>query len=465
MSHDHDKQRIALISLAATVGVLLFKLVVGVRTRSLGILAEAAHSALDLLAAVLTWFSLRIAARPADANHPFGHGKFESFSAFLETGLLAVTALAIAVAAFRNLMLGVIAVRLDYWAFVVMATSMGVDWWRAGILQSAAARYASDALAADALNYSTDLATSAAVFAGLALVGLGERLGVPWLLHADALAAVVVAAAMLALALRLARRSAGVLLDEAPPSLERDLRAALQGIEYLADLERVRLRRAGSRYFVDVQLALEPASTLERASIVRDQVSARIKSLLPEADVIIEAEPRRAIPLGPFQQLQAVALRQNLSIHDLSIYNVDSGLDVEFHLELREALPLVEAHNLVSRLEMEMRAALPSIRQIVTHIEPEITDVSAASVLESERTVHRVAKIARSVPDLLDCHDILLRRSGGHLVLSCHCSFPDSLPVGRVHELVTDLEAKIKRDLPDLFRVTIHPEPDSDNRR
>jgi len=465
MSDDHVKQRIALISLAATVGVLIFKLVVGIHTRSLGILAEAAHSALDLLATALTWFSLRIAARPADANHPFGHGKFESFSAFLETGLLALTAIAIAFAAFRNLLLGQEAVHLDLWAYLVMATSMAVDWWRAGILRRAAAQFSSDALAADALNYSTDLATSAAVLLGLALVGVGQRAHIPWLLHTDAVAALIVATAMLGLALRLGRRTAGVLLDEAPPSLEGDLRAALRGIEGIADLERLRLRRAGSRYFVDVQLELEPASTLERASLVRREIADRIKRRLPEADVIIEAEPRRSAPLGPFQQLQAIASRQNLSIHDLSIYNVDDGLDVEFHLELRETLPLVEAHNLVSRLEAEMRAALPSIRQIVTHIEPEAADVSAASVLDSQRTARRVAQIARGVPELRDCHDILLRRSGGHLVLSCHCSFPDSLPVGKVHELVTSLEAKIKRELPELFRLTIHPEPDSDNRR
>ena len=466
IASEEAKQRVALMSLAAAVGILLFKLLVGLHTHSLGILAEAAHSALDLLATVFTWFSLRIAARPADANHPFGHGKFENFSAFLETGLLILTALAIGGSAIREWLQGTAgSVQLNVWAFVVMLTSMVVDWSRAGVLQRTAVAYGSDALAADALNFSSDLATSTAVLIGLALVGLAQHWHIPWLLHADAVAACTVAAAMLWLALRLGRRTAGVLLDEASPALTRDLRDALQGVEGVSDLERLRLRRVGSRYFVDLQLALEPASTLERAGAVRQEIADRIQRRLPEADVVIEAQPRRLAPQGPFEQVQAIALRRNLNIHDLSIYDVEAGLDVEFHLELGEALPLAEAHNLVSRLEGEMRLRLPSIRQIVTHIEPELASVNAANLIAPDRIARQVEQIARRVPEMLDCHDIQLRSTSGHLAMSCHCSFPDSLPVGRVHELVTRLEGDIRRGLPQLFRITIHPEPASDNRR
>ena len=463
---EDSKQRIAAWSLAAAVGLLVFKLLVGLHANSLGILAEAAHSALDLLASALTWVSLRIAARPADANHPFGHGKFESFSAFLEAGLLVATALAIGDAAVRRWMAGTAAVmRLDAWAFAVMATSMAVDGVRARYLRRASSAYGSDALAADALNYSSDIATSAAVLLGLALVGIGRRWQVGWLLHADTAAALIVAAAMVGLALRLGRRMAGVLLDEAPPALSHDLRQALAGAPGVTEVERLRLRRMGSRYFVDLQLGLEPASTLERAGQVRQEVAKRILQRLPEADVVVETHPRAQARLGPIEQVQAVALRSNLNIHDLSIYQLGPALDVEFHLELRENMPLAEAHDLVSRLEAAIRHEVPGVREIVTHIEPEAAKVGPAALVDAQDVARRVEALARSAPDMLDCHDIQVRNSRGHLALSCHCSFSDVLPVSEVHERVSRLEAEIRRELPQLFRITIHPEPKSDNRR
>lgn len=465
-SAEQAKQRAALVSLAAAVGIVLFKLLVGLHTRSLGILAEAAHSGLDLLATAFTFWSLRMAAKPADADHPFGHGKFENFSAFLESGLLIVTALAIAAAAVAQWSAAAAQLHLDGWAFAVMLVSMAVDWLRSGRLRRAAQLYQSDALAADALHFSSDLASSAAVLLGLVGVGLGRLYGLAWLRHADAAAALAVAGAMIWLAARLGWRTAGVLLDAAPPALVRDLRGALEGVEGITDLERLRLRRVGSRYFVDLQLGLLPASTLERAGQVRHEVAARIQRRLPEADVVVETQPRRLALQGPFEQVQNVAHRHNLNIHDLSIYDAGEGhLDVEFHLELPEILSLAEAHERVSRLEADVRQEAPSVRDIVTHIEPASGRVASAAPLDPQRIARRVAAIARRRAEVLDCHDLQLRRSDGHLVLSCHCSFADSLSVGRVHELITALEGDIKRGLPELFRVTIHPEPSSDNRR
>jgi divalent metal cation (Fe/Co/Zn/Cd) transporter len=350
---------------------------------------------------------------------------------------------------------------------------MAVDGWRANTLRRAAVKFQSDALAADALNFSSDLATSTAVLLGLGAVLAAQHWHIGWMRHADAAAACVVALAMVGLALRLGWRTAGVLLDEASPELARDLQEALAGVDGVTQVERLRLRRMGSRYFVDLQLGLEPASTLERAGMVRQEVAERIQRRLPEADVVIETQPRRMAPGGPYEQVQSVAHRRNLRIHDLSIYEVpsppgetaSSELDIEFHLELDESLPLADAHESVCQLENEMRRELPTIRQIITHIEPAQAHVSQSNLIDPHRIARQVGAIARRVPEMLDCHDIQVRSSNGHLALSCHCSFPDTLPVGRVHELVTRLESDIKRGLPQLIRVTIHPEPFSDNRR
>lgn len=463
---DSAKQRIALYSLLATVGLLVFKLVVGLHTQSLGILAEAAHSGLDLLATLLTLLSIRIADRPADANHPFGHGKFENFSAFLETALLLITAIVVAVIALRQ-WAGESApsIHLDQWGFLVMLTSMSVDFWRSRALRRAAEEFDSDALEADALNFATDLWSSLAVLTGLVLVAAGRGLGIPSLQHADGAAAMAVAAAMFSMAWRLGRRTVGVLLDEAPVALLREVRNTVGSSTDVMDLEQVRMRRSGSRYFVDLRLGVPRTLTLERSRQVKADVTERIQHLLPNADVMIETEPREPLSASIAEQVRAIAQRDNLNLHDLSVYDLGSGLGVEFHLEVDEQMPLAEAHDLVSRIESQMRQQIPAIREILTHIEPETSIIPSASLLDRERVSRRIAALATAVPDMVDCHDVQVKSVGGHLCLTCHCSFPDDLAVGVVHEQVTRFEASIKREFPELFRVTIHTEPSSDNRR
>lgn len=457
------KQRVAAISVAASAGLLVAKLLIGIHVHSLGILAEAAHSGLDLVATGLTWTSIRIAARPADANHPFGHGKFEDFSAFLETALLVVTGLVIAGAAAREWVYGAGAVHLDAWAFGVMVASIVVDWGCVRLLRPAAQRYQSDALEADALNYATDLWTALAVLAGLAAVWWGRAQHIGWLLHGDSVAAILVALAMIYLAIRLGRRAAGVLLDEASPRMMQQLRGAIQDVEGVHDLQRLRLRRVGATYFVDLQLTMDSGASVEGASLVREAITGRIRRQLPQADVVVEMRSRAGANL--LERVKAVALRDNLAIHDLTIYDLGNGLDVEFHLELAEQMPLARAHELASRLEAGIRAEAPEIGQIITHIEPESRAVAPANMLEAETTRRRVEQIAAETPALLDCHDIRIRLVNGHLALSCHCTFADELPISIVHERISGLESRLRRALPELIRVTIHPEPGSDNRR
>ncbi len=460
-----EKRRVALYSLLATLGLLVFKLWVALASHSLSIAAEAANSGLDLLAALLTWIAIGIAAKPADANHPFGHGKFENFSAFLETGLLVLTAILVFRAALLRVLGAAVPVRLTWAAFTVMGVSLVVDLWRSRALSRAATRFGSDALEADALNYSGDLWSSIAVLIGLTLMAAGARLRLPALRHADAVAACAVAIVMVYVSIRLGRRTAGVLLDEAPADLREELRArvtAVPGVEAVDDL---RLRRSGSRYFMDLRLAMARTLSLERASQVREEVADRIHRRLPDADLVVETEPRRPPAVNIFEQLRAVALRHDASVHDLSVYDVNGALNVEMHLELDEGLSLKDAHDWVSTIEGEMRRELPQIRQIVSHIEPERrAAVPAAQVAGADRILRLTQAAAAGEPGMLDCHNVELRRSSGHLLLSCHCTFPDSMPVGRVHEIVSRFEARLRRELPELERVTIHTEPGSDNR-
>ena len=461
----HAKQRVALYSFLATIGLLLLKVVVARRSNSLGIWAEAAHSSLDLLATALTLSSVRIAARPADANHPFGHGKFENFSAFLQTGLLLLTACGIAALALQRLLGPPARVHLGVAAFLVMLAAIGVDGWRSRALRRAAVRYNSDALQADALNFSADLWSSFAVLAGLTLAAVGSRTGWAGLERADAIAALAVSLVLAYLSWGLGRRTIGVLLDEAPVELLSQLQQCAASIPGVLATDRLRVRRSGSRYFVDLQLAVERTLTLERARQLRDQVSNAIHGLLPDADVVVDTEPRKPTGDSIFERLKTVAFRNNLSMHDLAVYDVGGGLQVELHLEVGVHMTLKQAHDLVTAVEAQMRAEVPQIQQIITHIEPELDEIPSANLVARERLVQRAQAVAAATPGILDCHDIRVRSSDGHLALSCHCSFPDSMAVIAVHAIISGLETALKRELPELLKVTIHTEPSSDNRR
>ncbi len=443
------------------------KLSVGLYAHSLGILAEAGQTAVDLIATVMVLVSITIAERPADADHPFGHGKFENFSAFLEAGLLLITGAGVAINAVRRLEAGGTAMRFTWWAVLVMAASLLLTAWRARDLMRAARRYSSPALEADALNFRTDVWTSAIVLLGLFLTGMGQhfRLHRHILDRADAGAALMVGLAMLGLAVNLARRTAGVLLDEAPSALLEKLRRQVTLVEDVDDCERLRLRRSGSRYFIDVRAGVARTLTLERARQVRDQIAARLHQVLPDADIMIDTLPRRPEQRDLFEQIRAIVQAHNLDVHEISVFELQGALQVEYHLELPSSLPLRSAHDRVSLIEAEIRRQLPGVGGVLTHIEPEGSDIHHAAPMNYAPMRQHIQALAAEIPGLLDCHEIQLRQSGGHLELTCHCSFPDQLEVAQVHARITQLETSLKSNFPQLTKVTIHTEPVSDNRR
>jgi len=213
-----EKKAVALNSIFAAVAITLMKVVVGIGTGSLGILSEAAHSGLDLVAAAITYFSVRVSDKPADAEHQYGHGKIESFSAFLETGLLLLTCVWIVYEAGKRLFFHSVEIEPTVWAFLVMGTSMVADFWRSRRLRRIADKYHSQALQADALHFNTDIWSSGVVILGLALVLLGRHYSLSWMAKADPIAALVVACIVVYVSWRLARQTIDTLLDARPPA-------------------------------------------------------------------------------------------------------------------------------------------------------------------------------------------------------------------------------------------------------
>jgi len=462
-----EKRTVALNSLFAAAAITLLKLIVGVTTRSLGILSEAAHSGLDLVAAFITFLSVRVSDKPADAEHQYGHGKVENFSAFLETGLLLLTCIWIVWEAVRRLT-GHHAVHIEpsLAAFAVLLASMMVDWWRSRKLKRIADKYDSQALEADALHFSTDIFSSAIVALGLGLVWLGRRLEVPWLVKADPVAALVVSGVIVYVSSRLARQTVDALLDAAPAGYRNRIIDAVLKIPGVIEVERVRIRRAGNRYFADLAAGLARNVTFQRSGQVVADITDAVHSILPDCDVVVHPVPRETGHENIFDRIRAVASRNNFSVHDVSVQDLAGRLHVEQHLELDETLSLKQAHDVVTRLEAEIRNEIPEISTILTHIESEPSTIESGNKVGRDAALESKLKpVIKEFPEVIDMHEVEIKRVRDKVYMSCHCTMADNLPLSRVHDLATALEIRFKQAAPELFKVLIHPEPLTDNRR
>ncbi|MGH9521624.1 MAG: cation diffusion facilitator family transporter [Terriglobales bacterium] len=461
-----EKRAVAANSVYAAIAITALKVVVGFTTGSLGILSEAAHSGLDLVAAVITLMSIRVSDKPADADHQYGHGKFENFSAFIETGLLLLTCVWIVYEAIRRIFFHRVEIEPTIAAFVVMGISIALDVWRSRQLKRVAVKYDSQALAADALHFSTDIWSSSVVIAGLALVLIGRSTGVAWLADADPVAALMVAVLVVYVSSRLARQTIDALLDAAPAGVRSSIIDEVTRTHGILEVDRVRIRRAGNRYFADLAVGMDRGITFQAAENVASRVTDAVRLVLPDADVVVHSVARARGGENIFDRIRAVATRANFNVHDISVQDLRGRLHVEQHLELDERLSLKDAHDRVTALENEIRRDVPEISSILTHIESEPSTIETGDeIARDQRLETTVRRIASKVADVIDIHEVVVKRVRDKLYLSCHCTLPDTLPLSRVHDIQTDIEIRLKHEAPELFRVLIHPEPATDNRR
>jgi cation diffusion facilitator family transporter len=460
-----EKRWAALVSVAAACAMTALKIVVGLLTGSLGVLSDAAHSALDLIGAALTFFSVRVSDRPADWNHPYGHAKFENISAFVETGLMAASALAISAEAISRIFFHPVALRYSIWPFAVMGVSIVMDRWRSQELRKVARRHKSAALEADALHFASDIWTSVAVVVGLGASWLGTVEHVSWLRFADPAAALAVSVMILIFGWRLAWRAVFALTDAVSPELHTRMLDEVRRTDGVLGIDQARVRKSGSNYFADVTLSLPRQLTFQRTEELVGRATVAVQRVLPGADVVIHTVPRSTSAESLFDQVRAVAARNNALLHDVSIEAFADGLHVEQHIEVKETMPLLEAHRFVHELEEQIRQELPQVGSVLTHIESEPGTIEAPEPVEQNRRLEqRLRDAAVNVPGIVDIHEVKVDRVGERLHVTCHCTLPDEMDMRQVHESITELEHRFKLDCPEVDRVLIHPEPASDNR-
>ena len=459
-----EKKRAALLSVASAILLVSLKTFLVLRTGSLGVLSEALHSGLDLIAAIITFLSVRMSDQPADERHPYGHGKFENFSAFVETGLLVLTALFIIYEGFDRLFFHSVHIQPSVTAILVLLVALGIDVTRARALSNVVKKYPSDALEADALHFSTDVWSTIVVIAGIGLVWAGEMWDVPWLVYADALAGLAVAAVILWVGSQLGRRTLDALLDVAPEGLQQEIARAVARMDGVLDVDRVRVRRAGNRHFVDATVSVARSASLEQVDALSDAIEKRIGEIVP-SDVMVHAEPRAPQGEHLFEAIRAVAQRMGLAIHDVAALQQDGKLFIELHLEVDEKLSLREAHRQATDLEESIRKLRDGATEVNIHIEPLGRHIAIpdAGIGEMKQLARAIEEFLNSLPsefdELVNCHDVRVRQVEHRILVSCHCTMKSALPITQVHDVTAVLEDRVKEKFPQIARVTIHPEP------
>jgi cation diffusion facilitator family transporter len=459
-----EKKRAALLSVGSALLLVSLKSFLVIRTGSLGVLSEALHSGLDLVAAIITFLSIRVSDQPADERHPYGHGKFENFSAFVETGLLLLTALYVIYEAFDRMFFRSVHIQPSVLAILVLLVALSIDITRAKRLSHVAAKYSSEALEADALHFSTDVWSTMVVIVGIALVWAGEKWNVPRLIYADAIAGLVVAAVILWVGSRLGKRTLDALLDAAPEGLQEQITGAVEKMEGVLSVQRLRLRRAGNRYFVDATVSVPRTASLEQVHAWSDAIERRVGEIVP-SDVVVHAEPRAPKGEPFFDSIRAVAQRLGLAIHDLSAQQNNGRLFVELHLEVDPHLSLKDAHKKSTELEEEIRRLRPEPTEVNIHIEPLGTAISPidSGANDLKKLAAAIGDFLNQLPaeyhELLNSHNVLVRQVEHHILASCHCVMRSELPITEVHDVTAALEDRVKENFPQIYRVTIHPEP------
>jgi cation diffusion facilitator family transporter len=459
-----EKRSAALLSVGSAVLLVSLKGFLVIRTGSLGVLSEALHSGLDLIAAIITFLSVRVSDEPADERHPYGHGKFENFSAFVETGLLLLTALYIIYEAFDRLFFRSVHIQPSITAIMVLLVALAIDITRARALKHVAQKYSSEALEADALHFSTDIWSTIVVIAGIGLVWAGELWNLPWLSYADALAGLAVAAVILWVGSQLGRRTMDALLDVAPKGLQQEIAMAVARMDGVLDVDRVRVRRAGSRHFVDATVSVARTASLEQVHALSDAIEKRIGEIVP-SDVMVHAEPRAPQGEHLFEAIRAVAQRMGLAIHDVTALLHDGQLFIELHLEVDENLSLRDAHRQATELEDEVRKLRDGSTDVTIHIEPLGRHIATpdSDAGEMKLLSKAIEQFLNSLPsefdELVNCHDVRVRQVEHHILASCHCTMRGVLPITQVHDVTAALEDRVKEKFPQIYRVTIHPEP------
>jgi len=441
---------VAVASVAIGVGLVVAKVIVGLLTGSLGILSEAVHSLFDLAASIFTLLAVRTSRKPADKEHPYGHGRTENLAAFAEGILLLIIAVAIGFEAVRRLIGGGPPVDPTGYAFVLLVGTILIESGRAVVMRRVGRAISSDAMLADSVDRLADVLANLGVLVGL----IGVRMGLVW---ADAAAALVVAVIIVRAAGMLAWRSGDILIDRAPAGAEEQLRSAIRTVDGVREVRSVRVRRSGPNLIGDASIATGRMLSVEAVSALVGDVKARARSVLPRLDLAVAVEGQEQEE-DLVERIHAAAAR-NGGFRDLHNVTVEREADGSLHLTMHAKLPgdqtLATATRTSRSLERTIRAELPGVNRIDIHLEPmEPAVIPGQDVTaRNAQLAARMRQIVESHPGVKRCLDLELsnREDGIHAHVVAEVS--GEINLEQAHRIESELEETIRRQLPEVQEV------------
>ena len=448
------KSRVAAISIFASAGMATAKFVVGIAIGSLALISEALHSSVDVIATVVTWMVVRVSDLPADKEHHYGHGKLESLSALGVIAMLYVLAGGILVESYSRLREGAPPPTLSVIPFIVLLLDIAVNFWRARALQRAARETRSQALAADALHFGSDVLGSVAVIIGLALSGLGYAWG-------DAAAAVGVAIMIAMLGLRLARSTVETLIDRAPEGASEKATAAIRAVPGVVGVERLRVRMVGSTHFIDAIVQVPRTYPIDRVEEIKRKAQAAVAKTLEDADLTFTAVPVARDNESVRERIMVIARNSGLAVHHVTVHDLGGKLTVSIDLEVDGDMALTAAHDIAQGLERSIRDEFGEDVEVDTHIEPLEPELPHGTDAAPARVETIRAALSRFATDgaIHDIHSVRVRDTDAGEIVNFHCRAAPSMSVIKVHENVDEIERALRRAFPTVKRVISHAEP------
>jgi cation diffusion facilitator family transporter len=449
-----SKTRVAAISMAASASMAAAKFVVGIAIGSLALISEALHSSVDLAATVVTWMVVQVSDKPADQEHHYGHGKLENLSALGVIAMLYVLAGGILVASYGRLRDGAPPPTLSAIPFVVLLVDIAVNLWRALALHRTARATKSQALAADALHFASDVLGSIAVIAGLALSGLGYAWG-------DAAAAIGVALVISALGLRLARSTVETLLDRAPDGVAEKATAALKALPGVVDVERLRARMVGPTHFIDAIVQVPRTYPIDRVEAIKRQAQDAVTAVLGDADLTFTAVPVARNNESIRERIMVIARNSGLAIHHVTVHDLGGKLTVSIDLEVDGEMALISAHDIAHEFERQIREEFGEDVEVDTHIEPLEPELPVGADAAPDRVETIKSALSGFAADgaIHDIHNVRVRDTDAGEIVNFHCRAAPSMSVIKVHENVDEIERALRRAFPTVKRVISHAEP------
>lgn len=456
MSHSDNnvKSRVAAISVFASASMAVAKFVVGIAIGSLALISEALHSSVDVVATVITWMVVQVSDRPADDQHHYGHGKLESLSALGIIAMLYVLAGGILVESFSRLREGAVPPTISTIPFMVLLVDIAVNFWRARALNRIAHNTKSQALAADALHFTSDVLGSVAVIAGLALSGFGYAWG-------DTAAAIVVAIMIALLGLRMARATVETLLDRAPEGASKRATAAIRSVPGVINVERLRVRMVGPTHFIDAIVQVPRTYPIDRVQEIKQKAQVAVTEVLNNTDLTFTAVPIARDNESVRERIMVIARNSGLAIHHITVHDLGGKLTVSIDLEVDGNMELIAAHDIAQELERRIRDEFGEDVEVDTHIEPLEPELPHGTDAAPDRVEVIKTALSRFAADttIYDIHSVRVRNTDAGEVVNFHCHATPSMSVITVHENVDAIERALRRAFPTVKRVISHAEP------